>query len=34
MFWELSGDNSGGDIFAAMRTTLAADPPESDPCTR
>lgn len=32
MFWELSGDDDPGHLFQALRKTLSADPPSSDPC--
>jgi chitinase len=32
MTWELSGDNLDGDLFDAMKLSLTAAPPESDPC--
>jgi len=35
MFWELSGDNSSGDLFDSLEQSLtAAQLPNSDPCTR
>jgi len=33
MFWELSGDDTAGTLFDAMRTALTSFP-TSDPCTR
>ena len=32
MTWDLNGDNLNGDLFDAMKLSLTAAPPESDPC--